>query len=148
MVRPKKSATASRANGAAAAKKQTHKRVPTLTLGYDEDFVRGRDTISSEDMYYTLDYRPPLPKGCFYPDEMYATTRCLSKAKRVHFEKPPPSPERKSWRLIEEKQYEAEKKAALLLTKLNKDPKVKARKIQSLVKGAGFEFKLSPDYTV
>ena len=126
-----------------AAKKQTKKRVPVLTFAYDEDLARGAcgDMICVEDMHYTLEYRSPLPKGCFYPDELAATARCLSKAKRVHFEKPPPSPADKA-KPFKEQQDEAEQKAALMLSRLNKDPASKARKLQSLAKRAGFEFKL------
>ena len=123
-----------------AAKKRTKKRVPVLTFAYDKDVARG-DTICVEDMHYTLEYRSPLPKGCFYPDELLAVARCLAKAKRVHFEKPAPSAADTA-KPFKEQQDEAEQEAALMLKKLDKDPTSKARKLKSLVKSARFKFKL------
>ena len=117
-----------------AAKKQSKKRVPVLAFAYEEDLARGDrgDTICVDDMQYTLEYRSPLPKGCFYADKLDATSRCLSKAKRVHFEKPPPSPADKArpfkpFKEQRKQRDEAEQKAALMLRRLNKDPKSKAR---------------------
>ena len=59
-------------------------------------------------------------------------------------EKPPPSPEAKAKTFEEQwKQREdAEQKAALMIDTLNKDPKSKASKLQSLVKRSGMKFKL------
>ena len=126
-----------------AANKKTTQRVPVLTFAYDEEdlLASGRDTFCVEDMHYTLEYRSALPKGCLYPDELAATVRCLSKQKTVHFEKQPPSPVGKH-KVYAEECKQREEEAAALLKKLNADPKSKERKLKSLVKRAGVEFKL------
>ena len=88
---------------------------------------------------YTLDYRPPPPKGYFYSDELFATAHLSSKTKHVRFEDEAPAEKEKctGWREAAAERDAAEKQAAKLLAKVSSDSQLKARKLRSIAKAAG-----------
>ena len=121
-----------------AAKKKSFKKVPVIDWKYDGNFpVEGGGVL-------TADYRPKLPPGTFYEDELSLATRFVESRKRVHFEpqKEAPLPEdmKSRYRFVCAQKAEAEKKAVALIKKLSKDPSAKVKKLPSLAKAAGYKF--------
>ena len=119
-----------------AAKKKSYKKLPVFDWKYDGDFPVGG--------VLTADYRPKLPPGTFYEDELSLATRLVESRKRVHFspQKEAPLPEdmqSRLWRATAQRE-EAEKKAVALIKKLSKDPSAKVKKLPSLAKAAGYKF--------
>ena len=137
MVRPKKHVTASRQNGSRAAKKKTFTRVPVFTgLPYEDD---------PEGSTMTVDYRPKAKKGYFYEDELrrVAFLHIEEKRDKRRRDPPPPKDDKSGLRWLQEhreRQRVNEKKAVETLSKLNKDPGSKARKLVSFAKKAGSKF--------
>ena len=137
MVRPKKHVTASRQNGSRAAKKKTFTRVPVLdALPYEDD---------PEGSTMTVDYRPKAKKGYFYEDELrrVAFLHIEEKRDKRRRDPPPPKDDKSGLRWLQEhreRQRVNEKKAVETLSKLNKDPGSKARKLVSFAKKAGSKF--------
>ena len=137
MVRPKKHMIASRQNGSRAAKKKTFTRVPVLTgLPYEDD---------PEGSMVTVDYRPKPKKGYFYAFELSAVTKFHidEKKDKRRRDPPPPKDDKSALRWLQEhreRQRVNEKKAVETLSKLNKDPGSKARKLVSFAKKAGSKF--------
>ena len=119
-----------------AAKKKSFKKVPVIDWKYDGNFA-----VEST---LTADYRPKLPPGTFYEDELSLATRFVESRKRVHFEpqKEAPLPEdmKSRYRFVCAQKAEAEKKAVALIKKLSKDPSAKVKKLPSLAKAAGYKF--------
>ena len=120
-----------------AAKKKSHKKLPVLDWKYDGDFP-------AEGGVLTADYRPKLPPGTFYEDELSLATRVVESRKRVRFEpqKDAPLPKDMQSRriLLRAQAAEAEKKAVALIKQLSKDPSAKVKKLPSLAKAAGYKF--------
>ena len=120
-----------------AAKKKSFKKVPVIDWKYDGNFP-------VEGGVLTADYRPKLPPGTFYEDELSMATRLVESRKRVHFEpqKEAPLPEdmKSRYRFVCAQKAEAEKKAVALIKKLSKDPSAKVKKLPSLAKAAGYKF--------
>ena len=137
MVRPKKHVTASRQNGSRAAKKKTFTRVPVLdALPYEDD---------PEGSTMTVDYRPKAKKGYFYEDElrMCSFLHIEEKRDKRRRDPPPPKDDKSGLRWLQEhreRQRVNEQKAVETLSKLNKDPGSKARKLVSFAKKAGSKF--------
>ena len=119
-----------------AAKKKSFKKVPVIDSKYNGNFP--------VDGVLTADYRPKLPPGTFYEDELSLATRFVESRKRVHFEpqKEAPLPEdmKSRYRFVCAQKAEAEKKAVALIKKLSKDPSAKVKKLPSLAKAAGYKF--------
>ena len=137
MVRPKKHVNASRQNGSRAAKKKVFKRVPVLDYPPYED--------SPELTAVTIDYRPKPKKGYFYAVELSAVTKLHidEKKDKRRRDPPPPNDDKSFLRWLQEhreRQRVNEKKAVETLSKLNKDPGSKARKLVSFAKKAGSKF--------
>ena len=109
-----------------AAKKKSHKRAPVLRCDVVTEKKKKRTDEPEERQLYSIEYRKLLPKGYFYEDDLEATADCLQT-----------SP---TYNAMREQQKEATGKAANLIAKLRTDPDLKARKLRSLVKGAGVEF--------
>ena len=123
-----------------AAKKKSHKRAPVLRCDVVTEKKKKRTDEPEERQLYSIEYRKLLPKGYFYWDDLSATADCFETTKRD-----------KNWanlvlthtptrNAMQEQRKEATGKAANLLAKLRTDPDLKARKLRSLVKGAGVEF--------
>ena len=113
-----------------AAKKKSHKRAPVLRCDVVTEKKKKRTDEPEERQLYSIEYRKLLPKGYFYEDDLEATADCFQTKKTD-------TPTRNA---MQEQRKEATGKAANLLAKLRTDPDLKARKLRSLVKGAGVEF--------
>ena len=93
-----------------------------------------------ERQLYSIEYRKLLvPKGYFYEDDLEATADCLQTTKRDKTWANLFLTHKPTFYAMREQQKEATPKAANLLAKLRTDPDLKARKLRSLVKGAGLE---------
>jgi len=119
----------------------TTKRVPVLLANpYNVDKPDAGETLVPADKVaykYTIVYRPPPSKGCFYADDVEATKKCMLRQKRVHFEEPLQPTDKAA---VYGKEEKAEQDAVKFIAKVADDPGLKARKLRSLAKSAGVEF--------
>ena len=137
MVRPKKHVTSSQRNGAASAKKKTFKKVAVLVDDADDNPMK--------DQVATVVYRAKPKKGYFWQDEINSTRYFLQETERDKRKRAPPPPKDKTSlqrarQEAQDKMEDAEKKAVTMITKLNKDPGTKTRKLASFAKGARAKF--------
>ena len=120
-----------------------HQRVPVLLANPLQRRQAGDDVEADVPpdkvaFKYTIEHRPPPPKGVFYADDVEATKNCMLRQKRVRFVEPSPPTDKAA---LQGKEVDkAEQDAVKFLAKLADDPGLKARKLRSLAKSAGVEF--------